>query len=50
LVINFRNIWGIAERCKGLFDIKFMWWEGLVWNMAKRGALLAQMPKGWRGS
>ena len=27
LVVNSRNIWGILEKCRGLFNIKFICWR-----------------------
>ena len=29
LIVISRNIQGILKRCRGLFKIKYMWWEGL---------------------
>ena len=42
MIVISRNIWGILERCRGLFGILFIWWKGLFWNIIKERVSFAK--------
>ena len=47
LVIISRNIRDILKRCRGLFKINYIWWEGLFAKKGKQGGSF--WKKGYKG-
>ena len=47
MIINFGNIRDILKRCRGLFEIKYIWWESLFAKKENREGLFGK--KGYKG-
>ena len=43
LIVISGNIWSILKRCRGLFKIKYIWWEGLFAKRKTGRAFLGKM-------